>query len=182
MNHEDASLRKVQPLMVPKNYRRSYSLSAMHKSLLESPKSRENFWSKVKKTETCWLWLGRLNHSGYGDFWVRINGTFRALKAHRVAYTLLVGRIPANMTLDHVGARCGRRNCVNPSHLEVVSNRENVLRGNGICANNARKTHCIHGHKFDEINTTMRGTNHRRCKACDRESSRLQQQRRRGDK
>jgi hypothetical protein len=88
----------------------------------------ERFWTKVDRhgPEACWLWLGQLNQWGYGHFCRTIApGVHRTVKAHRFAYTLLVGPIPAGLTLDHL---CGRRHCVRPDHLEPVTNAENLRR------------------------------------------------------
>lgn len=117
-----------------------------------------HFWSKVFKTEDCWFWCGAKNPKGYGLFYA--NGKQRG--AHRIAYELLKGPIPAGMTLDHL---CRVRPCVNPAHVEVVTNRENVLRGVGHTAINARKTHCIRGHVLIAENL-IKGKD-RRCKQCD---------------
>jgi hypothetical protein len=77
------------------------------------------FWSKVKKTETCWLWVaGREGHGGYGLFW--LNG--RNEVAHRVSYTWCNGPIPAGVEIDHI---CRVRQCVNPEHLRPVSRKQN---------------------------------------------------------
>src|SRR5688572_10483798 len=115
-----------------------------------SEKSTEDrFWEKVEQTATCWIWKASTS-SGYGDFWV--DG--KTVKAHRYAYTLLVGPIPEGMELDHVRERgCTMTNCVNPAHLEPVTHTVNVLRGNGACAQNARQTHCVRGHEFTPENT-----------------------------
>ena len=59
------------------------------------------------------------------------------------------------------------KDCVHPDHLEPVTNRENILRGKAVSARNARKTHCIHGHPFDEANTYIYPNGHRRCRRCD---------------
>jgi hypothetical protein len=122
----------------------------------------ERFWPKVEKTETCWLWTGALLDSGYGFFWV---DNTRQVVAHRFAYELLVGTIPEGLQLDHL---CRVRNCVNPKHLEPVTNRENALRSESFSGRSARQTHCVHGHPFDEANTYIwvgRPT-HRQCRIC----------------
>lgn len=79
------------------------------------------FWAKVNKTETCWLWLACTNH-GYGYFGFQ----GRNKRAHRLAYEWANGKIPDGLTLDHL---CRVRHCIRPDHLEVVTNKENILRG-----------------------------------------------------
>jgi len=110
----------------------------------------------------CWIWTaGHVSQrQPYGNVW--INGHTR--RAHRVMYELCVGTIPVGLQLDHL---CRVLPCVNPSHLEPVSNKVNVLRGIGITARNARKTHCLRGHPFDEVNTLVRSLG-RECMACKR--------------
>ena len=101
---------------------------------------KERFWKSVEKTETCWLWTG--SFSGYGR--IAEGGRYsKTLLAHRVAYELLVGPIPEGLTIDHL---CKNTRCVNPTHLEVVTFGVNVLRGDTVTGNNARKTHCNNGH------------------------------------
>lgn len=102
------------------------------------------FWSRVDKTSSCWNWLGRLS-DGYGRFWINRE----PFRAHRVAYLLEIGEIPEGLQLDHL---CRNRSCVNPAHLEVVDSRTNALRGIGPAAQNARKTHCAHGHPLSGTN------------------------------
>lgn len=117
------------------------------------------FWKKVSKQDNgCWLWTGALVN-GYGQILV---GKRRIL-AHRFAYELLVGPIPDGITLDHL---CRVRNCVNPEHLEPCTMKDNTLRGVGLSAINARKTHCKHGHPFDAKNTYLRLTGGRTCRSC----------------
>lgn len=70
-------------------------------------------------------------------------GRRRAVLAHRLAYEILVGPVPAGLTLDHL---CRNRACMNPAHLEPVTMRANVLRGEAPAARQARRTHCRHGH------------------------------------
>ncbi len=119
----------------------------------------ERFWSHVEKTETCWLWCGAVQNKGYGCF-----ARGRQRLAHRFAYENMVGIIPEGLTIDHL---CRNHRCVNPSHLEVVTRKENILRGNGIAAINHRKTYCLHGHPFDETNTHVRESGFRQCRTCD---------------
>lgn len=105
----------------------------------------------------CWPWLASVNGEGYG--WFR-DGKVR--NAHRVAYEHFVGPIPAGMDVDHL---CRNTGCVNPAHLQPVSRRENILRGIGVTAQNARKTRCKRGHPLsgDNLLLDSRG---RACRAC----------------
>ena len=88
----------------------------------------DRFWAKVDREgpDGCWLWLGQRNAWGYGHFRrTLVPGTYVAVKAHRLAYELVVGPIPAGLTLDHL---CGRPSCVRPDHLEPVTSAENLRR------------------------------------------------------
>jgi hypothetical protein len=106
----------------------------------------------------CWLWIGAIDGIGYGRF-----RAYRRLDmAHRVAYRLYVGQIPAGMEIDH--RRCDNPLCVNPEHLEPATHRHNVMRGRGSCAANARKTHCIRGHELPPFKPGMQ----RICRICRR--------------
>lgn len=133
----------------------------------------DDFWKRVDKTDTCWLWTGPTQpHNGYG----RLGYRGRSVFAHRLAYELLVGPIPDGLTLDHL---CRVRTCVNPLHLEPVTQRENTLRGDTIAAANARKTSCKRGHPFSPENTHIychRGTVRRSCKECNRQRNRRKNQ------
>ena len=123
------------------------------------PSFEERFWAKVNKTDTCWLWIGAKTE-GYGL--LSVEG--RNVLAYRLSYELVVGSIPAGLTLDHL---CRVPACVNPAHLEPVTMRENILRGIGPAARRARQTHCIHGHPFDEANTRIRKNGTRQCRRCN---------------
>lgn len=106
----------------------------------------QRFWLKVNKTPNgCWEWTGAKS-DGYGYAWF----SPKRLLAHRVSYELTKGKIPEGLVLDHL---CRNRGCVNPEHLEPVTNVENVLRGFGAGAINAVKNHCKRGHLFTEENS-----------------------------
>lgn len=105
------------------------------------------FWQKVDKTKSCWLWMGARGKSGYGLF--AVSKDRKAYGAHRYVWEITMGPIPKNLVIDHL---CRNKLCVNPDHLEPVTQRENVMRGNGPTAVNARMTHCWRGHEFTEEN------------------------------
>lgn len=119
------------------------------------------FWDNVQKTESCWLWRGWITPDGYGRFEI----AQKRFHAHRFAYEMCVSQIPIGLTIDHL---CRVRSCVNPRHLEPVPNKTNVLRGNGITAQNSRKTHCKEGHLLLGENLQIRRTGRRRCLTCHR--------------
>lgn len=115
----------------------------------------------------CWIWTaGKRNKQGYGGF----NYQDRCYQAHRLIYVLLRGPVPSELFLDHL---CRNPACVNPDHLEPVTNRENLVRGVGPVAQNAAKTHCIRGHAFsgDNLRVTTRGG--RVCLTCKRDRDAL---------
>lgn len=108
----------------------------------------------------CWLMKGDPARCGYARFW--LNG--RHVPAHRFTYERFVGIIPDNLEPDHL---CKVRNCASPLHLEIVSHRDNSLRGDSPPANHARKTRCVNGHKFSTENTYLHPVaSHRSCRAC----------------
>ena len=119
------------------------------------------FWSKVAKTDTCWLWTGGQNRNGYGV--IHYYDGHREV-AHRTSWRLAGRYLDPSLTLDHL---CRVRHCVNPDHLEQVTNRENVLRGDTLPAKWLNRTHCLHGHEWTPENTGRHRKN-RRCRACDR--------------
>jgi len=143
--------------------------------ILEQAKVAERFWTKVNKNgpvwngTPCWIWLGstflgRRGKTRYGQFW-----KVRLVSAHRVSYELCVGAIPTGLTLDHL---CRNTLCVNPSHLEPVSMRENILRGDGITAKHARAKVCSKGHPYEGYNLIVR-YGWRYCRTCHNETTKL---------
>lgn len=123
----------------------------------------------------CWLWTGPVQQpgkrrwGGYGKAWLR----GKTVLAHRVMHAHRVGPIPVGYTIDHVKP-CPHRHCVR--HTEAVTLRENVLRGNGWAARNARKTHCRNGHPFTAENTGQQ-KHGRFCRTCRRADYRRYRQR-----
>jgi predicted CXXCH cytochrome family protein len=109
----------------------------------------------------CWYWLGAKKGSAnaYGVFGV--DG--RQVYVHRWSYEHFVGEIPEGYDIDHL---CRNPACCNPAHLEAVTHRENLRRGETFAAENARKTHCHRGHEFTEANTYVTRTGSRICRRC----------------
>lgn len=135
----------------------------MRSLALHNP-SALRFWSKVnERPDGCWEWTGSRNLRGYGQ--ISVDG--RTCAAHRIAYELIVGPIPDELTIDHL---CSNKWCVNPDHLEPVTGAENTRRAweNRADAPRARQTHCYKGHPYsgDNVYTDKRGR--RFCRACKR--------------
>jgi len=110
----------------------------------------------------CWIWHGAVTPDGYTRVWS--NG--RNIKAHVWMWEQQHGPLPEGLVLDHL---CVVSNCVNPEHLEPVTQSENVKR------RNARKTTCKHGHPWTAENTYVAHDGRRSCRACMRESQRRYQ-------
>lgn len=124
------------------------------------PNTAEDFWARVDRSGDCWLWTGALV-KGYG----RTAWQGEQRPAHRLAYELAIGPIPDGLVVDHL---CRVPACVNPSHLEPVTQRENTLRGETIPARNAAKTHCRWGHPLSGENLKMKAGKWRQCRECHR--------------
>lgn len=124
----------------------------------------ERFWEKVivKGEDDCWEWIGAKRRKGYGA--INIDGKYPS--SHRVSYEMQYGKIPENQVIDHL---CRNPACVNPNHLEAVSQKENLARGIGISAINAAKTHCPKGHEYTPENTNISKKNQRSCRICQLE-------------
>jgi hypothetical protein len=117
----------------------------------------------INKDE-CIIWTGP-TITTHGNTYGRLKGK-KLILAHRFEYEKVYGKIHSDLVIDHL---CRNGLCVNPKHLEAVSNKENILRGEGICAINARKTHCKRGHLLSAENTYCRKNGKRDCKLCNAE-------------
>ena len=127
------------------------------------------FWMRVEKTDTCWNWKTPHAKLGYGFIYVYERG--QKVPAHRVAWELLRGPIPEGLQIDHL---CRNRRCVNPDHLEPVTQHENIMRGEGLSAKRAVQTHCKHGHNMEGCRVTKDGYRYyRECGRLDCKARRI---------
>jgi len=116
----------------------------------------------------CWPWTGRIDRHGYGQIEAKSNGRRVQVGAHRAVYLFIQGDIPEDLVLDHL---CRNRSCVNPSHLEPVTQAVNIQRGEtGKHPTKRRlRSHCKRGHEFTPENTRPASTGiGRRCRECAR--------------
>ena len=133
---------------------------------------QERIWARVQlcliKDGECLIWPGGKTRAGYGKYSYRLKGHLKGHQiqgyVHRLAYEQIRGRIPSGLEIDHL---CRRRDCANPIHLEAVTHRENILRGDTFAARQASQTHCKRGHIFDERNTYRSPYGERDCRACN---------------
>lgn len=126
-------------------------------------KTDAQFWETAIRDPVtdCLVWHGSSTTGGYGH--VRYGHRMR--NAHIVAYLLTHGSVPAGLQIDHL---CRNRLCIEPTHLEAVTQRENIFRGTSNQAKNHAKTHCAKGHPYDEENTYVDPRGWRKCRTCMR--------------
>ena len=127
------------------------------------------FWAKVDRrgSEDCWNWTAATRAGGYGVISLGANGA-GLIVAHRLSYEMHVGPIPDGLVLDHL---CRNRTCVNPAHLEPVTQRVNLQRApETIPTRNAQKSVCHVGHSLTDPDNTyvVPKTGIRQCRACRR--------------
>jgi HNH endonuclease len=132
------------------------------------PRIPSRMWAKIKVDPIfqCWIWIAKKVRAGYGVTGIgsRTDGSRRSVYTHRFFYEMLVAKIPEGLQIDHL---CRVRACCNPNHLEPVTARENLLRGETLPAMCSKKTHCPLGHPYDEDNTIIKRGKHRNCRTCE---------------
>lgn len=148
---------------------------------------RRPIWERVfeKLTEDpatgCWVWTARtrrgfrLGSPGYGAISNPGKGNGSS-SAHIVVYEYMVGEVPRGLVLDHL---CRNTLCCNPYHLDPVTQRVNILRGEGVAAKYAAQTHCKRGHPFEGWNLIVRSNGNRDCRTCAAASNKASQARKR---
>jgi len=118
----------------------------------------ERFWDKVIKTDTCWLWMGKID-DGYGRF----HTAGKYYLVHRMSFVVLKQKLQENTQVDHL---CKVRNCLNPDHLDEVTSKENTRRGLAKIYN-TDPNKCPYGHDYDgEIAGKAEGSIYKVCRKC----------------
>lgn len=137
--------------------------------ILDAMRQRIGAKSRLDGDTGCWVWTAAVTSAGRGA--IRVDG--RLVQAHRLSYEAHIGPIPDGLLVCH---HCDRPLCVNPAHLFLGTNLDNmrdmVRKGRGV----GSKTHCRAGHPYDEANTYLylRGGTRliRYCRACRAQSRR----------
>ena len=150
-------------------------IARIHTRPMPKPRPRGGkgrFYMPKKAGARCEPWLGRIDPQGYG----RIRG---GAHVHRVLWEGWYGAIPKGLEIDHAchndtdcpgGATCPHRRCITLAHLELVTHRENVQRGNaGLWI---RGPLCVDGHALEGDNLYVTPDGRRQCRECGRRRSR----------
>ena len=116
---------------------------------------------------TCWLWNGTKDWNGYGK--IRFNNKMQYV--HRVAFQLFKGPLAKGLVVDHI---CNIKSCVNPIHLQLITQTANVLRSNAFSGINHRKQFCPKGHKLQipNLDPSELKRGGRRCLICSQQQHR----------
>lgn len=151
---------RVKPSMAARRKNIFCSPPCYHASLRHPRRDvAERFWSKVHKTDTCWLWTGGKHPQGYGMFNAKLNGRLRAVTAHWFAFTMAGAPLSNFEEGDHF---CPNKNCVriHPEHVQRVPRFDNH---DSPSYENKIKTLCKRGHAL----TTRKDNGERRCRTCE---------------
>jgi HNH endonuclease len=150
----------------------------MH-NFTDNPIYVKYFWEHVDKNGPiptdrpelgpCWLWTGSLNYKGYGRIAFKIPFIF----AHVFSYQLHKRETTGDLKFEQHDHLCRVLRCCNPDHLEIVTRRENILRGGAPTAINARKTHCEKGHEMNGLRRNGPQAGTRYCLECNNERAKL---------
>ena len=122
----------------------------------------------TRSKKKCWEWNLSIGTHGYGQIGWYFSGKSAGTTAHRVAWVAVNGPIPEGMTIDHL---CRNRKCVNPNHLQLLTNEENASN-NG----NSLKTHCVRGHAYEGDNLYKSPRGDRRCRECAKITHKIRQE------
>jgi hypothetical protein len=131
----------------------------------------QRFWNKVKFQKSpanCWLWTRCVGPQGYGIFTIQRHQNIRA---HVFAYQEFFGPVPEGYGIHH---KCQNKLCVNPKHLELLTKSEHTkihwTKSPGLLGAAAQraKTHCPHGHPYNNENLYIRKTGSRTCRICQK--------------
>lgn len=169
-NSRDASVYPARPRPSPRLAVGGGNVMATPKSTPPRPRQTvsQRFWSKVAKTDSCWLWKAGVN-KGYGQFAFSIHKHVPWMRqAHRVAWELSNGSIPAGLSVLH---RCDVPLCVNPAHLFLGTHTDNmrdmVAKGRGRFNSRSCPTHCLRGHERTPETTRTNRNGSRACRVCE---------------
>ncbi len=135
--------------------------TALKKTSLDPKIRLEYLFSKTKKNDGCFEWIGNRTND-----YAKITFNKKTWYGHRLVWTLSNGEIPKGIKVLH---KCDNPPCINPDHLFLGTQLENMLDkiSKGRCPTKA-KTHCKRGHPFDNVNTMVTKQGRRKCRACDK--------------